>query len=138
MITLGIIVAVGALFLILRSSFVKNADTEKAATKVTTQEKKPRAKANPVTKAIVSEAMDTLAEQQGGTVKEAMDSMSEEDKDAVAEIIASNVSLSSIPELKSYADSKDSNALMEYAKDNFSEEDVQELTEILQKYDTTP
>ena len=139
MVTLAIVISIGVLFLV-GKSVLSNTGllTTKISTDSSSGKKKTKAKANPITKAVVSETLESLIEQEGGTTKAMFDSMSEEDKDTVVEIIASNVSLSSIPELTSYATSEDSNALLNYANDNFPEDDISELEEILEKYQTTP
>ncbi|MBQ7614691.1 MAG: hypothetical protein IJU77_06560 [Butyrivibrio sp.] len=99
-------------------------DTASASTK----------KANPIAKAIVSETIETIAEQKGGTAKEIAESMSAEDKAAVTEIIAANVSLSDLPKVQSYVNNNDSASLMAYAEANFPQEDVSKLKSIMSKY----
>ncbi|WP_022769767.1 hypothetical protein [Butyrivibrio sp. NC2007] len=128
-ITLFVVLLIGVIFLVGRNSIMKDvkATQEQATTTKTST-------ANPITKAIVSEALDTYAENATGKTKEIYESMSEEDKDTVAEIIANNVSIDSVSEVQSYVNSGDANGLMEYAKDNLSEEEVKELTEIMSKY----
>ncbi len=128
-ITLFVVLLIGVIFLVGRNSIMKDvkATQEQATTTKTST-------ANPITKAIVSEALDTYAENATGKTKEIYESMSEEDKDTVTEIIANNVSIDSVSEVQSYVNSGDTNGLMEYAKDNLSEEEVKELTEIMSKY----
>ena len=128
-ITLFVVLLIGVLFLVGRNSIMKDvkATQEQATTTKTST-------ANPITKAIVSEALDTYAENATGKTKEIYESMSEEDKDTVTEIIANNVSIDSVSEVQSYVNSGDTNGLMEYAKENLSEEEVKELTEIMSKY----
>ena len=128
-ITLFVVLLIGVIFLVGRNSIMKDvkATQEQATTTKTST-------ANPITKAIVSEALDTYAENATGKTKEIYESMSEEDKDTVTEIIANNVSIDSVSEIQSYVNSGDTNGLMEYAKDNLSEEEVKELTEIMSKY----
>ncbi len=133
-ITLVIILAIGGIFLFARNSIKKDVETTVAATEESNSTKKSTA--NPIKKAIVSEAIDTYAEQKGGAVKEVVDSMSEEDKDAVTEIIAENVTLDSMSEVQSYVSSGDSAGLMKYAQENLSEEEQKELLEIMSKYVT--
>ena len=60
--------------------------------------------------------------------------MSEEDKDTVTEIIASNVSLSSITDIQSLSETGSKEDILKYAQDNLPEEDVEELEDILEKY----
>ena len=128
-ITLFVVLLIGVIFLVGRNSIMKDvkATQEQATTTKTST-------ANPITKAIVSEALDTYAENSTGKTKEIYESMSEEDKDTVTEIIANNVSIDSVSEVQSYVNSGDATGLMEYAKDNLSEEEVKELTEIMSKY----
>ena len=133
LITLVIIIAIGCIFLVAKGSILKDVAGDKAQTEESAGSKK--SKANPVTKAIVSEAMDTYIKNSSNeTIKELGESMSEEDKDTVTEIIASNVSIETIPEVQSYISSGDKEGLMEYAEDNFSEEEIAELKEIMSKY----
>ncbi|WP_026521167.1 hypothetical protein [Butyrivibrio sp. VCB2001] len=128
-ITLFVVLLIGVIFLVGRNSIMKDVkSTQEQATTTKTST------ANPITKAIVSEALDTYAENSTGKTKEIYESMSEEDKDTVTEIIANNVSIDSVSEVQSYVNSGDTNGLMEYAKDNLSEEEVKELTEIMSKY----
>ena len=129
-ITLVVVLLIGAIFLIGKDSIMKDVK----ATQEQTQSDNEKKSANPITKAIVSEALDSYAEQSTGKTKEIYESMSEEDKDTVTEIIANNVSIDSVSEVQSYVNSGDTNGLMEYAKDNLSEEEVKELTEIRSKY----
>ena len=128
-ITLFVVLLIGVIFLVGRNSIMKDvkATQEQATTTKTST-------ANPITKAIVSEALDTYAENATGKTKEIYESMSEEDKDTGTEIIANNVSIDSVSEVQSYVNSGDTNGLMEYAKENLSEEEVKELTEIMSKY----
>ena len=128
-ITLFVVLLIGVIFLVGRNSIMKDvkATQEQATTTKTST-------ANPITKAIVSEALDTYAEKSTGKTKEIYESMSEEDKDAVTEIIANNVTIESVSEVQSYVNSGDANGLMEYAKENLSAEEVKELTEIMSKY----
>ena len=133
MITLVIVVITGCIFFAAKGSLFKDTAGDAVETESTQSSKK--SKANPVTKAIVGEAMDTYIKNTSNEqVKEIAESMSEEDKDTVTEIIANNVSLDSIPEVQSYISGGDKEGLMEYAQDNFSEEEVEELKEIMSKY----
>ena len=127
-ITLFVVLLIGVIFLISKDSIMKDVKTTEEQTNTKT------GTANPITKAIVSEALDTYAKKSTGKTKEIYESMSEEDKDAVTEIIANNVTIESVSEVQSYVNSGDANGLMEYAKENLSEEEVKELTEIMSKY----
>ena len=130
-ITLFVVLLIGVIFLVGRNSIMKDvkATQEQATTTKTST-------ANPITKAIVSEALDTYAENATGKTKEIYESMSEEDKDTVTEIIANNVSLDSVSEVQSYVNSGDASGLMDYAEENLSEEELEELKDIMSKYVT--
>ena len=131
-ITLFIVLLIGTIFLIGKDSIMKDVQ----ATQQQTQSNDEKKSANPIKKAIVSEALDSYAEKSSGKTKEIFDSMSEEDKDTVTEIIANNVSLDSVTEVQSYVNSEDASGLMEYAKENLSEEELKELEDIMSKYVT--
>ena len=131
-ITLVVVLLIGAIFLIGKDSIMKDVK----ATQEQTQSDSEKKSANPITKAIVSEALDSYAEQSTGKTKEIYESMSEEDKDTVTEIIANNVSLDSVSEVQSYVNSGDASGLMDYAEENLSEEELEELKNIMSKYVT--
>ena len=131
-ITLVVVLLIGVIFLIGKDSIMKDVKATQEQTQSNTEKKS----ANPIKKAIVSEAIDSYAEKSSGKTKEIFDSMSEEDKDTVTEIIANNVSLDSVTEVQSYVNSEDASGLMEYAKENLSEEELKELEDIMSKYVT--
>lgn len=131
-ITLVVVLLIGVIFLIGKDSIMKDVKATQEQTQSNTEKKS----ANPIKKAIVSEAIDTYVEKSTGRTKEIYDTMSEEDKDTVTEIIANNVSLDSISEVQSYVNSEDASGLMEYAEENLSEEEIKELTDIMSKYVT--
>ena len=131
-ITLVVVLLIGVIFLIGKDSIMKDVKATQEQTQSNTEKKS----ANPIKKAIVSEAIDTYAEKSTGRAKEIYDTMSEEDKDTVTEIIANNVSLDSISEVQSYVNSEDASGLMEYAEENLSKEEIKELTDIMSKYVT--
>lgn len=94
-----------------------------------------QSKADPITKAIVTQAMNSyITASKDSDVKDVFGSMSEEDRDIVADMIAENVSLSSISEIQEIITSGDENALMKYAEKNLSEEDQKILAQIMEKY----
>ena len=129
-ITLAVVLLIGVIFLIGKNSIMKDVKTTQEQTSSETKS------ANPVKKAIVSEALDSYAEKSSGKTKEIYDSMSEEDKDTVTEIIANNVSIDSVSEVQSYISSGDTSGLMDYAEENLSEEELEELKDIMSKYVT--
>ena len=129
-ITLITVLLIGIIFFIAKDSIMKDVTNSESQT---TSETKS---ANPITKAIVSEAIDSYAEKSDSKTKEIYDSMSEEDKDAVAEIIANNVTIESVSEVQDYVNSGDASGLMDYAEENLSEEELKELQDIMSKYVT--
>ncbi len=145
LITLAAILVLGGVILVVgkKSGDNKAASTNEAGVKTesaagTDNARKKSRKANPIVKAVVNEAMDKYLETADGKAKEIADSMSEEDKETVAEIIAANVSLDSISDAQKILADGNAEDLMEYAKENLPEEDVQQLTEILSEYVTIP
>ncbi len=135
-ITLVIIIAIGGIFLFARNSIKKDVATTVESTE---SKQSKKSTANPIKKAIVNEAIDQYVEKSDGKAKEILDSMSEEDKDTVTEIIANNVDLEDIPEIKSYISNRDTAGLMQYAQENLSAEEQAELAELMVKYAlTTP
>ena len=135
-ITLAIILAIGGIFLFARKSISKDVETTVETVEASTSSKKGTA--NPIKKAIVSEAVDQYIEKSDGKVKEIAESMTEEDKDTVTEIIANNVELEDIPEVQSYISSGDTEGLMKYAKENLSEDEQAQLAELMLKYALNP
>lgn len=145
LITLAAILVLGGVILMVgkKSGDNKAASTNEAGVKTesaarTDNAREKSRKANPIVKAVVNEAMDKYLETADGKAKEIADSMSEEDKETVAEIIAANVSLDSISDAQKILADGNAEDLMEYAKENLPEEDVQQLTEILSEYVTIP
>jgi hypothetical protein len=144
-ITLAVILVLGAVVLLVgrRTGDNKAASLDKVGVKTestakTDNSKGKSRKANPIVKAVVNEAMDKYIENADGKAKEIADSMSEEDKETVAEIIAANVSIDTITDAQKIMADGNAEDLMEYAKENLPEEDVQQLTEILSEYVTIP
>ncbi len=147
-ITLGIILAVGAIAIaagiIIKKNNGAGIDTRSATTSVgnstadSTTNSKRKSKANPITKAVVSEALDSYVSGADDKTKEIYNSMSEEDKDIVVDIIAENVSLGSVSDVSGYIANGDKDALVDYAQENLPEEDQKELLDILSKYGLQP
>ena len=136
MITLAIILAIGGIFLFAGKSITKDVETSVETVEASASTKKSTA--NPIKKAIVSEAVDQYIEKSDGKVKEIAESMTEEDKDTVTEIIANNVELEDIPEVQAYISSGDTAGLMKYAQENLSEDEQAQLAELMLKYALNP
>ncbi len=145
LITLAAILVLGGVILVVsrgagdnKAASQSEAGVKTESTAKTDKTKEKSRKANPIVKAVVNEAMDKYIETADGKAKEIADSMSEEDKETVAEIIAANVSIDTITDAQKILADGNAEDLMEYAKENLPEEDVQELTEILSEYVTIP
>lgn len=108
--------------------------TTNTGTAKTDSTQKTKKKANPIVKAVVNEALDVYIENADGEVKEMAETMTEEDRETVTEIIAENVTLDSVSEMQSYLASGDKDAIIAYAEKNLSEEEIQQLTEIMSRY----
>lgn len=155
LLTLAAVMAVGVLFLVGKGILQKDSEASSLTVKTeaaggssvskeaagsketagnTKTQQTERKKANPIVKAVVTEAIDVYIDNADDEVKQVAESMTEEDRDTVTEIIAGNVSLDSVTELKSYLSSGDTDSIMKYAEDNLSEEEMAELEDILSKY----
>ncbi len=140
-ITLSVILALGGVIL-LGSSRIKGSTDSESGTQPratdssadSSEKSAGKSGANPIKKAIVSEALDAYLESSDGKAKEISETITDEDKDAVAEIIANNVSLDSISDMQELMSSGDREDIINYAQENFSEEDKEELANILSKY----
>ena len=106
-----------------------------SGSKASSSEKK-KSNANPIVKAVVSEAIDVYVDNADGEIKDVAESMTKEDRETVTEIIADNVSLDAIPQIKSYLSSGDKDSIVKYAEENFTEEQIAQLQEIMSKYVT--
>lgn len=149
-ITLVIVLAIGAIFLYSKDSLIKT-DTkevtesseidsaeneksteEKSITSVIDDAKKEVVKG--VAKTVVNKAIEEYADKSEGEVKEKLESITEEDKDKVSEIISENITIENMGDVESYISNKDVDGLMDYAQDKLTAEDYSELTGILEKY----
>ena len=150
MITLVIVLAIGAIFLYSKDSLLKTKSEEVTETTETeSAESKEEPKKDPITSAIddakkevvksvaktvVDKAIDSYADKSDPEVKEKLEAITEEDKDKVSEIISENISLENMGDVESYISNKDVDGLMDYAQDKLTEEEYSELTGLLEKY----
>ena len=67
-------------------------------------------------------------------VKKVLESMSDEDKEVVTEIIENHMDAETATEIMGYVNDGDKAALMEYATENLSAEEIMELMEMYGKY----
>ena len=97
---------------------------------------KRESNADPITRTIVETAMNAyIKSSKDKDVTDVYSSMSEEDKDIVIDMIAENISLSSISEMQEIMSSGDEDALTKYAEKNLSKEDQEIFHQIMKKYD---
>ncbi len=96
---------------------------------------KRESNADPITRAIVEKAMEAyIKTSKDKDVTDVYGSMSKEDRDIVIDMIAENVSLSSISEMQEIMSSGDEDALTKYAEKNLSKEDQEIFAQIMKKY----
>ncbi len=147
-ITLAVILLVGVIALVAGAVIKNRKSTEGGSASATTSSggstsesgTKPKrtSTANPLTKAIVSEAIDSYVAGSNEQTQEIYDSMSEEDKEIVKDIIAENVSLSSVYDVTGLIAGGDKDAIAKYAQENLPEDDQEELKDIMAKYGLQP
>ena len=70
-------------------------------------------------------------------VKKVLESMSDEDKEVVTEIIENHMDAETATEIMGYVNNGDKAALMEYAGENLSADEMMELMEMYGKYSDT-
>ncbi len=70
-------------------------------------------------------------------IKKVLESMSDEDKEVVTEIIENHMDAETATEIMGYVTDGDKAALMEYAGENLSAEEVMDLMELYGKYSDT-
>lgn len=66
--------------------------------------------------------------------EEVLDSMSDEDKDTLNQLIDDNISADTISDVSSYLANGDTDGLKEYAKDTLSDDELQEVKDLYEKY----
>ena len=82
---------------------------------------------------VITKNADKIA---GGNedVKKVIESISEEDKEVITEIIENHMDAETATEVMGYVQEGDQAALMEYATENLSPEEIMELMEMYGKY----
>lgn len=88
-----------------------------------------------VTKDVVQQMIDENPQLTDNTdVSSIIDSISEEDKAKVEKMIADSVSIADAPKVLKMVKKGNVQGLKEYARDNFTEDQLTEMKEIYQKY----
>ena len=75
--------------------------------------------------------------EQGEAMRKALRNMPEEDKETVTQIVADHMDAGTIQEVASDLAEGDTESVLEYAKENFSEEEMDTLREMATKYGYT-
>ena len=112
-----VIIGVIALIIYLGSGFVKKKVEDKAAEVIVNQ----------------MAASDTTLPD-GKSAKDVYDSMSNEDKEKVQAIVDDHLDAKTASDIQSYVTSGDTEGLKDYAEQNLSDEEQQELLEMYNKY----
>jgi hypothetical protein len=81
---------------------------------------------------VITEKIDTIAAD-NPEVKEIVNNLSEEDKQVVTDIITEHMDTETMSEVMEYVGNKDKEGLMKYAKENLSEEELEQLIDIFGK-----
>lgn len=92
-----------------------------------------------VTSAIASKILEEqlpegVSQEQVEQVQQIYDSMSEEDQDTVDRIVEEKLNAKTVSEVGGYLKNNDKEGLKEYIKDSFSEQDIQEMKDMYDKY----
>lgn len=82
----------------------------------------------------IVEHANQIPELQDVPVQEIYNSLEPEDKQAVKEILADNITLETVKDVKSYVDNQNIQGLTEYLKENLSTEEQAVIYELYEKY----
>lgn len=88
---------------------------------------------------LVDQAIERAIRSEGGgaeaeAVRDALRNMPEEDKETVTQIVADHMDTATISEVASDLAGGDTESVMEYARENLSEEELDTLREMAEKY----
>lgn len=75
-----------------------------------------------------------VSQEQVEQVQKIYDSMSKEDRDTVDRIVEDKVNVRTVSEVGKYLKNNDKEGLKEYVKNSFSEQDIQEMKNMYDKY----
>ncbi len=136
-ITLVIVLAIGGIYIFHKDKVNNATETISTTVKETVNESVGNVvdgAKQKVVKTIVDEAIDQYSDKADEDVKQVLDSVTEEDKSKISEIIADNLDMDSIDDIKDYVTDSDMDGLMKFAEDKLTEQDYSEFTAILEKY----
>lgn len=86
------------------------------------------------TKLIEEQMPDGVSQQQVETAKQIYESLSDEDKGKVEDLIESKVDAKTVADVSGYLKNNDKEGLKDYVKSTFSEQEIQEIKDLYQKY----
>lgn len=82
----------------------------------------------------IVEHANQIPQLQDVPVEEIYNSLEPEDKQAVKEILADNITLETVKEVKAYMDNQDIQGLQQYLQDSLSDEEQAAIYELYEKY----
>lgn len=86
------------------------------------------------TKMLEQQIPDGVSSDQVEQAQQIYNSMSEEDKDTVDNLIDNKLNAGTISDVSGYLKNNDTEGLKEYVKDSFSEQEIQQIKDLYQKY----
>lgn len=86
------------------------------------------------TKIFEEQIPDGVSSDQVEQAQQIYDSMSEADKDTVDNLIDNKLNPGTISDVSGYLKNNDKEGLKEYVKDSFSEQEIQQMKDLYQKY----
>lgn len=86
------------------------------------------------TKLLEEQIPEGVSQQQVETAQQIYDSLSNEDKGKVEDMIESKVDAKTVADVSTYLKNNDKEGLKEYVKSTFSEQEIQEIKDLYQKY----
>lgn len=86
------------------------------------------------TKLLEEQMPEGVSQQQVETAQQIYDSLSNEDRGKVEDLIESKVDAKTVADVSTYLKNNDKEGLKEYVKSTFSEQEIQEIKDLYQKY----
>lgn len=86
------------------------------------------------TKLLEEQMLEGVSQQQVETAQQIYDSLSNEDRGKVEDLIESKVDAKTVADVSTYLKNNDKEGLKEYVKSTFSEQEIQEIRDLYQKY----
>ncbi len=86
------------------------------------------------TKMFEEQLPEGVSSEQAEQAQKIYDSMSEEDQETVNQIVEDKVNAGTISEVSGYLKNQDTEGLKEYVKESFSEQEIQQMKDLYNKY----